>query len=147
VRIFHIAISCFCLSQICSMFWPEELGPISKDRCTILGVFLIFLHGFSIKKYFPSTLCCFFFSGFNACSHWHGSLLSYFFNIMFTYVICSKMEHLTIISQCTVSIHRPFMQTKNGLHSFNPTFNSIRNADRTQQYQCTILQQNLYSCF
>jgi hypothetical protein len=31
------------------MFWPEELGPISKDRCTILYVFLIFLNGFAIN--------------------------------------------------------------------------------------------------
>jgi hypothetical protein len=69
------------------MFWPEELGPISKDRCTILSVFLIFLNGFAIKKYFPSTLRCCFFSGFNACSHWHGSVLSYFFDIVFTWVI------------------------------------------------------------
>jgi hypothetical protein len=66
------------------MFWPEELGPISKDICTILGVFLIFLNGFAIKKYFPSTVRCCLFSVFNACSNWHGSVLSYFFDIIFT---------------------------------------------------------------
>jgi hypothetical protein len=35
--------------QIRSMFWPKELGPIYKDRCTILCVFF-FLNGFAIKK-------------------------------------------------------------------------------------------------
>jgi hypothetical protein len=44
-------IPCLCLRQIRSIFWPKELGPISKDRCTTLGV-LFFLNGFSIKKNF-----------------------------------------------------------------------------------------------
>jgi hypothetical protein len=45
-----LQIPCLCLWQIRSMFWPKELGPISKDRCTLLGVFFFFLNGFSIKK-------------------------------------------------------------------------------------------------
>jgi hypothetical protein len=31
------------------MFWPKELGPISKDRCTVVSVFF-FLNRFAIKK-------------------------------------------------------------------------------------------------
>jgi hypothetical protein len=38
------------------MFWPKELGPISKDRCTVLSVLFFFLNGFSIKKQFLCIL-------------------------------------------------------------------------------------------
>jgi hypothetical protein len=36
---------------------------------------------FLLKK-LPSTLPCCFFSRFNACSHWHGLVVSYFFDIV-----------------------------------------------------------------
>jgi hypothetical protein len=47
-------------------------------------VFFLFFYMDLLLKNLPSTLPCCFFSGFNACSHWHGSVLSYFFDIVFT---------------------------------------------------------------
>jgi hypothetical protein len=44
-----LQILCLCLWQICSMFWPKELGPISKDRYTVLSV-LFFLMDLLLKK-------------------------------------------------------------------------------------------------
>jgi hypothetical protein len=69
-----LQILCLCLWQICSMFWPKELDPISKDRYTMLNI-LFFLMDLLLKKLPWSLVCCFFF-GFNTSSHWHGSIVS-----------------------------------------------------------------------
>jgi hypothetical protein len=66
------------------MFSTEELDQISKHICTILIAFLMFLNGFSITKFWPWTLRLCHFSRFHAYSNWHTSVLSYFFDLMFT---------------------------------------------------------------
>jgi hypothetical protein len=45
-----LQISCLCLWKILSMFWPKEIAPISKDRCTVLGVLFFFLMDLLLKK-------------------------------------------------------------------------------------------------
>jgi hypothetical protein len=48
---FMLRIPCLFLWKICSMFWPKELGPISKDRYTVLNVLFFFKMDFLFKKF------------------------------------------------------------------------------------------------
>jgi hypothetical protein len=77
--------SCACVShRYLQCFGPKNWVQSPSIDVQLSVFFLFFLNGFDIKKYLPLTLRCCLFYGFNACSNWHGSVLSYFFDIAFT---------------------------------------------------------------